>query len=300
MQRKPSCFFGFSFTLCAVWQNNTTMRNYILALLIAATPLTVNKLHAQGAELGFLVGPSLYSGDISPQELGLYFGEIGLAGGAFARFHLNDALALRLGVNLAQISGDDNRIGRESRGLNFRTNITEFSLLGELNLFHFGPYKDRGAIPYLFGGAAVFRFNPQARFDGDYVDLQPLGTEGQGLPGYDPPYSLTQVAIPFGIGVKFLLNESLTLGLEFGGRKLFTDYLDDVSNTTINYYDVLEGNGPLAARLSNPNLTDPSPDRATYRRGGEFDDWYYIGGVSLAFRLQGGGGRGRGMGCPTW
>ncbi len=279
------------------------MRNYTLALIAISALLTTNRLSAQGTELGFLIGPSLYSGDLSPQEIGLYFEEVGLAGGAFARFNLNSTLALRLGVNLAQVSGDDSRGGLESRGLNFRTNITEFSLLGELNLFRFGSSKDRGVTPYLFGGAAVFRFNPQARFDGDYVDLQPLGTEGQGLPGYDPPYSLTQVAIPLGIGIKLLLNETITLGLEFGGRKLFTDYLDDVSNTVVNYYDVLEGNGSLAARLSNPNLTDPSPEQADYRRGGEFKDWYYIGGISLAFRLEGGGkgiNSGRGIGCPTF
>jgi hypothetical protein len=279
------------------------MRNYTMALCILSALLTTNKLSAQGTELGFLFGPSLYSGDLSPKEAGLYFDEVGLAGGVFARFNLNSTLALRLGVNLAEVSGDDSRGGLESRGLNFRTNITEFSLLGELNLFRFGSNKDRGATPYLFGGVAVFRFNPQARFDGDYVDLQPLGTEGQGLPGYDPPYSLTQVAIPVGIGIKLSLNETITLGLEFGGRKLFTDYLDDVSNTVVNYYDVLEGNGSLAARLSNPNLTDPSPEQADYRRGGKFKDWYYIGGVSLSFRLQGGGrgiSSGRGMGCPTF
>lgn len=131
----------------------------------------------------------------------------------------------------------------------------------------------------------------------------PSAPKGKGLPGYDEPYKLTQLAIPLGIGLKILLNSNLTLGLEFGGRKLFTDYLDDISNTEVNYFDVLEGNGELAARLSNPNLVDPSPDNATYRRGGDYKDWYYIGGVSLSFRLQGSGrgmGSGRGIGCPTF
>ena len=38
--------------------------------------------------------------------------------------------------------------------------------------------------PYVTGGAAVFTFNPKAEYNGEWVALQPLGTEGQGLPQY--------------------------------------------------------------------------------------------------------------------
>ncbi len=279
------------------------MRKSTLALALIGVLFSMNKSHAQGAELGILIGPSFYSGDLSPEEAGLYFQEMDIAGGVFARFNLNRTLALRLGANMAKVSGDDRRRGLSNRDLNFQSNILEAALIGEVNLFHLWDYEGKGVIPYLFGGAAVFRFNPEASFDGDYVELQPLGTEGQGLPGYEEPYRLTQLAIPLGIGVKILLNKNLALGLELGGRKLFTDHLDDVSNAEVNYFDVLEGNGELAARLSNPLLLDPSPDDATYRRGGDFKDWYYIGGLSLSFRLQGEGrgiGSGRGIGCPTF
>lgn len=252
--------------------------------------------------IGVMGGVALYSGDLSPTEFGVYFEEVQPAFGVFTRIELGKAGALRLGVTGGSVEGDDARHGREDRGLSFRSRITEFSLVGELNLFKIGAAANRGLVPYVFGGGAVFRFNPETLFDGDYIELQPLGTEGQGLPNYEDAYRLTQFAVPLGVGVKILLNEQLTLGLEFGGRMLFTDYLDDVSSREVNYFDVLEGNGELAARLSRPNLQDPTAE-TSYRRGGQYNDWYYIGGVSLAFRIGGdnrGVQSGRGMGCPTF
>ncbi|MCO6476268.1 MAG: outer membrane beta-barrel protein [Phaeodactylibacter sp.] len=279
------------------------MRTILVVAFFAGSLLSFSDLSAQGAELGIMAGGSLYSGDLSPKEFGLYTQDVSPAFGFFGRFNLGSAFALRLGLSLGKVSADDFDHGREDRGLNFRSNITEFALTGELNLFKLGSYQDRGVMPFVFAGVAVFHFNPEAEFDGDYIELQPLGTEGQGLPGYEEPYALTQIAIPLGLGVKFLLNETITLGLEFGGRKLFTDYLDDVSDTQANYFDILEGNGELAARLSRPTLKDPGPETADYRRGGAFNDWYYFGGLALSFRLQGGGGgfgRGKGIGCPTF
>jgi hypothetical protein len=252
--------------------------------------------------VGLMGGVSLYSGDLSPKEFGVYFEEIGPAFGAFARIEIGKAFALRPSVNIGRVAGDDANAGREDRGLSFRSRITELALIGELNLFKIGASRNKGVVPYLFGGGAVFFFNPETAFDGDYIELQPLGTEGQGLPNYPAPYKLTQVAVPLGVGIKFMLNENITIGVEFGGRKLFTDYLDDVSGTEVSYFDVLENNGELAAQLSNPTLKEPEED-TSYRRGGELNDWYYIGGLSFAFRLNGSRGRvrdGRNIGCPTF
>jgi len=280
-------------------------RSLLFAVLALALSSGLRDLKAQSTELGLMAGVSLYSGDLSPQEFGIYFEELSPAFGFFGRFNISQAFALRLGASLGKVSGNDANHNRLDRNLNFRSNITEFALTGELNLFKLGNYQDRGVMPYVFGGVGVFHFNPETSFDGDYVELQPLGTEGQGLPGYEAPYKLTQLALPVGLGIKFLLNETITLGLEFGGRKLFTDYLDDVGAAQVNYFELLEGNGELAALLSNPTLKDPSPDTADYRRGGKFNDWYYFGGATLSFRLRGnGGGRGpggnRGIGCPTF
>ncbi len=70
--------------------------------------------------------------------------------------------------------------------------------------------------------------------NGEWVDLKPLRTEGQGLiPGREE-YKLTQLNIPMGIGVKYFLTETFHVSSEVLHRKTFTDYIDDVST---NYVD---------------------------------------------------------------
>ncbi|NUO02345.1 MAG: outer membrane beta-barrel protein [Saprospiraceae bacterium] len=255
---------------------------------------------AQPLELGLMGGVSLYSGDLAPKEFGLYFDQLNPAFGIFMRKNFNNTFSARIGASLAKVEGSDANIGFEHRGINFRSQIFEVALTGELNLFRLGSPKRTQVVPYAFAGVGIYHFNPETLFDDNWIELQPLGTEGQGLPGYDDPYSLTQVCLPFGGGLKFVFKEVWTLGFEFGGRKLFTDHLDDVSGAEVNYVDILTGNGTLAAQLSNPLITNPEEDEIIYTRGGEFQDWYFMGGVTVSFKFgDGGGGRGgRQLGCP--
>lgn len=279
------------------------MKKYalFLALMLSGLAMQAQKGPVKSFELGLMGGLSLYSGDLSPQEVGLYFQELNPAIGFFGRYNVGKRLSLRLGATFTKATGDDMRGGFETRGLNFRTNISEVALTGEYNIFSLGNPKGFHVAPYLFAGVGVYHFNPQGNLDGAWVDLQPLGTEGQGLPGYEKPYTLTQLNVPFGAGIKFHVNNTLTIGVEMGGRKLFTDHLDDVSYVEVNYLDILEGNGSLAARFSNPTLTEPSAENVIYRRGGDFLDWYYVGGVTLSFRIgEGSGPSGKGIGCPTF
>jgi len=262
---------------------------------------------AQGTELGIIVGGSAYSGDLSPKEFGLYTEDFRLAGGILARFPVSDYFNLRVSVIAGRVSSTE-KIFNDSSVIKrpaFQSTIGELSLVGEFYPLPYGTVQ-----PYLFGGVGVYRFNPQAGFDGGWVDLQPLGTEGQGIDGFPKPYSLTQFNLPFGAGVKFVFNETWTLGAEFGWRKLFTDYLDDVGTQSVSYSDVYENNGALAAFYSNSTIKGLEDPRATveYRRGGSFNDWYMVGGITLTYFLNSGGGGGwngggrrggKGIGCPT-
>ena len=54
--------------------------------------------------------------------------------------------------------------------------------------------------------------------------LAPLKTEAETV-----PYSLWQVSVPFGIGIKYALTENIMIAGEMNIRKAFTDYVDDVS-----------------------------------------------------------------------
>jgi hypothetical protein len=158
---------------------------------------------------------------------------------------------------------------RYNRNLHFRNRIKEISVVGTLDLFeNMATYISRVKwTPYAFAGIAVLHHNPQAKAPdvllngsanpqaGEWVDLKPLGTEGQNaaLKETDAnygvkPYKLIQPAIPFGVGARFRLNEVIDIAGELGFRYLFMDYIDDVSG---NYIDLGHfGNDELARSMS--------------------------------------------------
>lgn len=183
----------------------------------------------------------------------------------------------------------ENGIFRYNRNLSFRNRIKELSVVGQVDLFdNQSTYISRVKwTPYLYAGLAVFHHNPQAQVPefqvdgvtpfpnaGEWVDLQPLGTEGQNadLLSSDvnhglAPYKRIQFAIPFGIGVRFRINELMDISGEFGFRYTFTDYLDDVSG---NYVDLgVFGNDELAKALSYRTNEVASPNHTYIGRDGQ-------------------------------
>jgi len=162
----------------------------------------------------------------------------------------------------------NNGVYRYKRNLQFRNNIKELSVTFVFDLFeNDGNYIARVKwTPYIFVGIAGFLHNPQGLAPatdlkgqplaeaGKWVNLRPLGTEGQ-YSTLDPtdvnygikPYKLFQVAIPFGAGARLRLTETLDLWADIGFRYTFTDYLDDVSK---NYVDLGVLKSPLAQAMS--------------------------------------------------
>jgi len=81
------------------------------------------------------------------------------------------------------------------------------------------------------------------------------------------------------------LSKRVALGCEFGFRKLFTDYFDDVSGAYVDVVQLSRENGQLSAALSNQS-TDPSVGTVGQNRGNPNNkDWYYTFGASISFRL---------------
>ena len=120
------------------------------------------------------------------------------------------------------------------RNLGFRSVLFEGSALLEVNFFKYrGLAKDNKTwTPFVFAGLAYFHTNPQNLLNDTWYDLQPLGTEGQGT-GNGAGYSLNQICIPFGVGVKLALTAKFDLQVEWGLRRTYTDYIDDVSGTYV-------------------------------------------------------------------
>ncbi len=282
---------------------------WVVIVLLCVT----NIAFSQRFHIGVFGGLSAYNGDLTskifPKKV--TNGAIGITG----NYELTDNIILRGGFTYTVVGGADrlsDKPGLVARNLSFETSISEFSLVGEYYLLNL--YENR-LSPYIFAGLALYHFNPYA-FNGtrEKIYLKRLSTEGQGLPGYAAikPYSLTQPAIPFGGGVKFAVTDNLHLGVELGLRKLFTDYLDDVSSDYADPADLLAGRGQLSVDLSyrGDEVGNPGYPAKGMQRGGQKNkDTYYFTGIHLTYRLGsnggnslfGGGRRGNknSTGCPV-
>src|SRR4029079_1866949 len=136
---------------------------------------------------------------------------------------------------------------------------------------------------------AVYHFNPYT-YDqkANLVYLRPLSTEGQGIAGYHEKYSLTQLAIPLGGGIKFRLSEKFMMAAEIGFRKLFTDYLDDVSGVYADPNDIFANRGQQAVDVSYRGDEVPGgnlnyPLKGEQRGSPKYKDLYYITGIHLTY-----------------
>jgi hypothetical protein len=189
------------------------------------------------------------------------------------------------------ISGNDKYSSdpdRRNRNLSFQTNIIEGNVCLEYNIFSSEIYD---FYPYIFAGAGVFHFNPYANDSmGNKTYLRPLSTEGEGLAAYPTrkEYALWQFCIPFGIGVKRKINEDFDFAVEMNFRKLYTDYLDDVSKTYVNYNILLAEKGPKATEMASRRLDGVIPADGKIRGDPKKNDTYYYAGIKLIYYFNSG------------
>jgi hypothetical protein len=257
-------------------------------------------------------GLSNYAGDLQDHRFTLQQSNFAL--GAGIKYDITPNFAVRLAYNHGTVEGDDKKSKDpllQARNLSFISKINEGSFLFEYTPLNM---EDHTISPFIYGGIAVFHFNPYA-YDsvGNKIYLKPLSTEGQGLAPGRKPYNLTQFAIPVGVGIKFRINDNTVLAYELSARKTFTDYIDDVSTTYFDQATLAQARGQKAVEMAyrgnelkngNPNY----PDQGGIRGGSKYKDWYYFTGFTLYIGIGGGNGGGpfsRGshggrnqLGCP--
>lgn len=163
-------------------------------------------------------------------------------GSIFGSVMYHSLIGARLEGTWGQVHSADSDIkpttgnpeSRRLRNLSFRSTIKEITVQMEFHPLLLFDIEGRKWVidPYVTTGVGIFSFNPQAEYKGNWVDLKPFHTEGEGFPEYPsvPNYSLTQVNIPLGIGVRYNLSSRFNIRLEYEHRVLFTDYLDDASS----------------------------------------------------------------------
>lgn len=237
------------------------------------------------SSFGPMLGGSYYIGDLNKYN---HFQNTHLAAGLVYRYYINSRVELRGTLMYGKVSGDDalskNPI-QQQRNLSFESTIYEMSGGIEFNYFNYklgdGKYF---FSPYMFIDLALFRMNPKTEYNGELIELQPLGTEGQGTYLSDKDYySLTQFAIPLGIGFKLNLGERAAISVEYGIRKTFTDYLDDVGGNYVDPNLLAAESGSIAARLSDRSISDF--DAVGPRGNSATNDWYSMFGIMLTFPL---------------
>jgi hypothetical protein len=274
------------------------MKKLIYTALFATSSLLS---FAQGsAEFGFNAGFSSYLGDLVPQAY--TFKDPGVAMGIQAKHNMTPHITMRAFMNVMRISGSDANSGNQTlinRNLSFRTNVLEYGGALEINVLPFDRFnpnrnKDKrhfSFTPYFYGGVNVFHFNPKTYYNGTWVSLQPLSTEGQGTSlSNENAYNLTQIAIPFGLGWKYQPNSRIVFSYEFGLRKTFTDYLDDVSGNYVDLTKLRQEKGNTASALSYrgdelANHDGTYPAAGMMRGQSANKDWYTVNTFSVCFKL---------------
>jgi hypothetical protein len=270
-------------------------------------------------EVGLGFGPMFFLGDLGgsagvgrPFIKDLDFPLTDFSKTLFANYYPAEWLGFRLSLNHGVLKGDDKQapnkggaeVDRLERNLSFRSSVLEGFFAAEIyptvffetdqyDLYHkFRPY---GII-----GVGVYHFNPKAKLNGEWVALHPLRLEGQGMVEYPErkEYSLTQLEIPMGFGFKYYIKESMYVGLELVHRKLFTDYVDDVSTGYIDpvYFDTylsaenavkakqLYYRGTYSSAVTNPGNIQ------TFQRGDPTqNDAFFSTILRLGFRINANG-----------
>lgn len=269
-------------------------------------------------EFGFTTGPMAYLGDLgghvgvgttfikdynmksTKASYGAYFAVFPAQWLGF-RFQLTYGNVGACDCSITEHGGDEDT--RFQRNLDFQSIILEGTAMAEIYPTTFledDPEDVQGRLrPYGLIGLGVFHFNPQGSLQqgGNEVwyDLRPLHTEGEGwIPGRKE-YSLTQANIPMGAGIRYYLSEDVNISFELIYRKLFTDYLDDVSTTYINPALFAQHLSPsqaaLAVELSNKaaeGYNTPGYEANDKRGTPSNNDAYFTFGFKLGIRLTGG------------
>lgn len=169
-----------------------------------------SNLYAQRSEVGFGLGTFTYTGDLARNYR---FSNSKFAATAFYRTNLSKVVSFRVSATGGNLGASDRRpadVFAQQRNASFNLFVFEAATVVE---YHFLDWRDERrllrATPYLFGGIGLFGMSGNVQKTAEYSNVQGM--------------------IPFGVGAKYVINPLWYVSLEFGMRKTFTDYIDNIS-----------------------------------------------------------------------
>jgi len=268
------------------------MNRFVLIIIIGLSPFIGS---GQSEEIGIFAGGSYYMGELNP---GKQFYNTNFAPGLLYRYNMKDnrwVLRVHFTYGVVDARDSDSKIQANlERNLDFSSTIIEAGPILELNFIeyemgsktNFGNKNRNSGTAYIFAGINFFRMKPEGSLDNIMIELQPLGTEGQGSSQNSKKrYNLNQISIPLGVGIKFNIGPRIAFSLEYGLRKTFTDYLDDASGTYVDPTILTLENGALAAQMANKS-GDSSISEGQQRGNPANKDWYVFSGAIISYRLK--------------
>jgi len=292
-----------------------------MAIIFFATTASILRAQ-QKFEYGIAIGGMKYEGDIG----GRYGSGLGSLNNSTSKSSFN--ASLYLGYRIAEfliirasatygtvqaadslLSGESPAIlAKKTRNAHFKSIIAEGSLLAEIYptvLFERDPSSLEGKFrPYVLAGIGIFHFDPKGLYQAPngaeaWVNLQPLRTEGQGMPNHPDrkEYALIQQNLQLGLGIKYHISQRVGVSFELIGRKTPTDYLDDVSTKYIDnkdFYTFFGQTSPVAKiaeqMANNPVYKNGGAPLLGWGEGGlrgspKYNDYYYSSNIRLSYRF---------------
>jgi hypothetical protein len=285
-------------------------KNVIIVLFLAL----VSNIFSQNMEISGGVGFAYYYGDLNTANLknspttllgeSLNMKNFKFSFSLGARHFFPKIFSVGLNgyhLNLAGYDSDNGikdpsseAYGRHVRNLSFFTAVNA----GFLDL-QIEPFRNKKSwlkrklllSPYVGFGVGFFQFNPKTMYNGSEVELQPLGTEGQGMAGYANKYRLVDILIPVNAGLKmYFPSRRVSLALDFNYNYTFTDYIDDVSTVypkKIDLQTAYQTSNPtkytLVSALSDPGLI-PHADGEI--RGHDNYDFFLTGQIKFGYLIN--------------
>lgn len=217
------------------------MRLIKLTIIVLFLPFCMS---AQKTEVGVFAGITNYQGDFVGPDFSLK--SSGVALGLLAKHHLSSKIAIRASLNFGKIKGDDaNFDNNKRRDFSFETNMFDLTGAVEYSFITRNRYDDGGTFkkgfsPYVYLGIGFINASPEVTL-----------SNGKELTDAEKDASTLHLSVPMGAGLKFDLNERMTIGAEGSLRASFSDYLDGLSES------------------GNP----------------EDNDWYFLAGLTFTYRL---------------
>ena len=202
------------------------MKKFVLLLWLVSPAFLFAQQNpvTQEGEFGVGIGAAHYFGDLNTRAR---VNRPKIAASAFFRKNFGNYMALRVGASFAQLGYSDVYNTHNEymfrRNLSFNTNVWELALQGDFNFYRFLPGEPGlNFTPYITLGVGIFNYDPYAYLNGQKYFLRQLGTEGQGTSLYPDrqQYSSMGICIPFGVGLKYSINERINFGFE-GSTSLY-------------------------------------------------------------------------------